>query len=339
MTAFDDPSRPKRAWAGPRPHPGRAGLPRAARPALRSRRARSSSPGGARCSAAFARASCRTSCRTTACGPRGRAGRWRPAPPTSTDRRVEITGPVERKMMINALNSGARVFMADFEDALSPPWTNVDRRAAQLHGRGAAHARVREPRGQALPASASRSPRWWSGPGGGISRRSTSCVDGRPVPASLFDFGLYFFHNARELLARGSGPYFYLPKLESHLEARLWNEVFDAAQDALGMPRGTIRATVLIETILAAFEMDEILYELRDARGRAQRRPLGLPLQHHQELPGPPGVHPARPGPAHDDGAVHAGVHRAAGADLPPAATPTPSAGWRRSFPAGATRR
>ena len=180
-----------------------------------------------------------------------------------TDRRVEITGPVERKMMINALNSGARVFMADFEDALSPPWANVV--AGQLNCMDAVRRTLEyaSPEGKRYRLG-ERSPRWWSGRAAGISRRSTSLVDGLPVSASLFDFGLYFFHNARELLARGSGPYFYLPKLESHLEARLWNDVFDRAQDELGLPRGTIRATVLIETILAAFEMDEILYELRD---------------------------------------------------------------------------
>ena len=187
-----------------------------------------------------------------------------PSAPDLTDRRVEITGPVERKMMINALNSGARVFMADFEDALSPPWTNVDLRAAQLHGRrAAAHSSTRAPKGSVTPSASLLAtlvvrPRGWH------LEEKHILLDGLPVPASLVDFGLYFFHNARELLARGSGPYFYLPKLESHLEARLWNDVFNAAQDELALPRGSIRATVLIETILAAFEMDEILYELRD---------------------------------------------------------------------------
>ncbi len=186
-----------------------------------------------------------------------------PSAPDLTDRRVEITGPVERKMMINALNSGARVFMADFEDALSPPWTNVI--TGQLNCMDAVRRTLefvspegkRYALGERLATLVVR-PRGWH------LEEKHILLGGRPVPASLVDFGLYFFHNARELLARGSGPYFYLPKLESHLEARLWNDVFNAAQDALALPRGTIRATVLIETILAAFEMDEILYELRD---------------------------------------------------------------------------
>jgi malate synthase len=186
-----------------------------------------------------------------------------PSAPDLTDRRVEITGPVERKMMINALNSGARVFMADFEDALSPPWTNVI--TGQLNCLDAVRRTLeyvspegkRYALGERLATLVVR-PRGWH------LQEKHILLGGLPVPASLVDFGLYFFHNARELLARGSGPYFYLPKLESHLEARLWNEVFNAAQDALALPRGTIRGTVLIETILAAFEMDEILYELRE---------------------------------------------------------------------------
>jgi malate synthase len=186
-----------------------------------------------------------------------------PAPPDLNDRRVEITGPVERKMMINALNSGAKVFMADFEDALSPPWTNVI--AGQVNCTQAVRRTLEytSPEGKSYRLAAQLAtlvvrPRGWH------LEEKHVLVNGEPISASLFDFGLYFFHNARELLARGSGPYFYLPKLENHLEARLWNEVFDLAQDALGIPRGTVRATVLIETILAAYEMDEILYELRD---------------------------------------------------------------------------
>jgi malate synthase len=186
-----------------------------------------------------------------------------PSPPDLTDRRVEITGPVERKMMINALNSGARVFMADFEDALSPPWTNVI--AGQLNCMDAVRRTLEyeSPEGKHYAlgerlATLVVRPRGWH-----LDEKHI-LVDGRPVPASLVDFGLYFFHNAHELLARGSGPYFYLPKLESHLEARLWNEVFRAAQEASGVRQGAIRATVLIETILAAFVMDEILYELRE---------------------------------------------------------------------------
>jgi malate synthase len=189
---------------------------------------------------------------------------WRvaAAPPDLEDRRVEITGPAEPKMMINALNSGARVFMADFEDALSPTWENV------VIGQWAVGKAVRreltfqtDEKAYALNAEIAAlviRPRGWH------LEEAHLLIDGSPISASLFDFGLAFFHNAREQLARGSGPYFYLPKLESHLEARLWNEVFLAAQDGLAIPRGSIRATVLIETILAAFEMDEILWELRE---------------------------------------------------------------------------
>ncbi|MDW8059630.1 MAG: malate synthase A [Thermomicrobium sp.] len=194
-----------------------------------------------------------------------RESEWRvaPAPPDLEDRRVEITGPVDRKMMINALNSGARVFMADFEDALSPTWANVVQ--GQINLRDAVRRTIsfESPDGRVYRLAEKTAtlvvrPRGWH-----LVERHV-LVDGEPISASLFDFGLYFFHNAHELLARGSGPYFYLPKLESHLEARLWNDVFNFAQDRLGIPRGTIRATVLIETILAAFEMDEILWELRD---------------------------------------------------------------------------
>ena len=185
-----------------------------------------------------------------------------PAPADLDDRRVEITGPVEPKMMINALNSGARVFMADFEDALSPTWNNV------VTGQWAVHEAVRrrltfetDEKAYALNPQIGTlviRPRGWH------LEEAHLLVDGEPISASLFDFGLAFFHNAREQLDRGSGPYFYLPKLESHLEARLWNDVFVAAQERLDIPRGSIRATVLIETILAAFEMEEILWELRE---------------------------------------------------------------------------
>ncbi len=194
-----------------------------------------------------------------------RQGDWSvaPAPADLQDRRVEITGPVERKMMINALNSGAQVFMADLEDSLSPTWENVIE--GQINLRDAVRRRIefQNPDGRTYRlneeiATLLVRPRGWHLPERHV------LIDGEPVSASLFDFGLYFFHNARELIDRGSGPYFYLPKLESHLEARLWNEVFTYAQGALGIPRGTIRATVLIETIMAAFEMEEILYELRD---------------------------------------------------------------------------
>jgi malate synthase len=186
-----------------------------------------------------------------------------PAPPDLQDRRVEITGPVERKMMINALNSGASVFMADFEDSLSPTWANVVEGQANLMDAVRREIEFRSPEGKEYrlndrTATLLVRPRGWHL----LERHAT--VDGVPVSASLFDFGLYFFHNAAELLRRGSGPYFYLPKLESHLEAQLWNRAFQAAQDMLGIPRGTIRATVLIETLTAAFEMDEILWELRE---------------------------------------------------------------------------
>ena len=189
---------------------------------------------------------------------------WRvaPAPEDLDDRRVEITGPVEPKMMINALNSGARVFMADFEDALSPTWANVV--TGQWAVQEAARRRLTfasEEKAYALNpqiATLVVRPRGWH------LEEAHLLVDGERVSASLFDFGLVLFHNAREQLDRGSGPYFYLPKLESHLEARLWNDVFLAAQEALEIPRGSIRATVLVETIVAAFEMEEILWELRE---------------------------------------------------------------------------
>jgi malate synthase len=192
-----------------------------------------------------------------------REGDWRvaPAPPDLQDRRVEITGPVERKMMINALNSGARVFMADFEDACSPTWPNIVAGQQNLieavRGTISLETSEKSYRLNDEVATLIVRPRGWH-----LVERHV-LVDGEPVSASLFDFGLAFFHNAREQLERGTGPYFYLPKLESHLEARLWNSAFELAQDELGVPRGSISATVLIETILAAFEMDEILYELR----------------------------------------------------------------------------
>jgi malate synthase len=187
-----------------------------------------------------------------------------PAPADLLDRRVEITGPVERKMVINALNSGASVFMADFEDANAPTWKNNIEGQVNLCDAVRRRITYEQPETRKRYALNERTatlvvrPRGWHLPEAHV------LVDGQPISASLFDFGLYFFHNARELLERGTGPYFYLPKLESHLEARLWNAVFVHAQDALGLPRGSIRATVLIETILAAFEMDEILFELRE---------------------------------------------------------------------------
>ncbi len=190
---------------------------------------------------------------------------WRaaPIPADLLDRRVEITGPVERKMVINALNSGANVFMADFEDSNSPTWDNNV--SGQINMRDAVRGDIRfsSPEGKQYSLNPKTAvllvrPRGWH-----LEERHL-LVDGEPVSGALMDFGLYFFHNAKALMAKGSGPYFYLPKMQSHLEARLWNDVFVFAQEACGVPRGTIRATVLIETILAAFEMDEILYELRE---------------------------------------------------------------------------
>ncbi len=186
-----------------------------------------------------------------------------PIPKDLQDRRVEITGPVDRKMIINALNSGSSVFMADFEDSNSPTWEN--NLEGQFNLRDAVRRSIDyiSPEGKEYSLNEKTAtlmvrPRGWH------LEEKHMLVDDKPISASLFDFGLYFFHNACALIERGTGPYFYLPKLESHLEARLWNDVFVFAQYALGIPQGTIRATVLIETILAAFEMDEILYELRN---------------------------------------------------------------------------
>ena len=185
-----------------------------------------------------------------------------PAPADLNDRRTEITGPTDRKMMINALNSGAKVFMADLEDSCSPTWQNVVQGQECLYeavrGTLALETAENSYRLGATRATLVVRPRGWH------MHERHLLIDGAPASASLVDFGLYFYHNARELLARGSGPYFYLPKMEGHEEARLWNDVFIAAQHALGIPVGTIRATVLIETLPAAFEMEEILHELRD---------------------------------------------------------------------------
>ncbi|MGQ9767737.1 MAG: malate synthase A [Anaerolineae bacterium] len=194
-----------------------------------------------------------------------RAADWKvaPIPADLQDRRVEITGPTDRKMIINALNSGANVFMADFEDANSPTWANMVQGQINLGDAIRRTITYTSPEGKRYALN-EKVAVLFARPRGWHLVEKHMWVDGEPVPGSLFDFGLYFFHNARELLERGSGPYFYLPKLEGHLEARLWNDVFNMAQDELGIPRGTIRATVLIETILAAFEEDEILWELRD---------------------------------------------------------------------------
>src|SRR2546423_3437003 len=189
---------------------------------------------------------------------------WRIAaqPKDMLDRRVEITGPTDRKMVINALNCGASTFMADFEDANCPTWHNlVD---GQVNLRDAVRRTISLSQGgkhyqlNAKTAVLLTRPRGWH-----LDEKHV-VVDGKPVAGAIFDFALFFFHNAKELIARGSGPYFYLPKMESHLEARLWNDIFVAAQRELGIPRGTIRATPLLETVGAAFEMDGILYELRE---------------------------------------------------------------------------
>jgi malate synthase len=193
-----------------------------------------------------------------------RAGDWKiaPQPRDMLDRRVELTGPTDRKMVINALNSGASTFMADFEDANCPTWANMIEGQANLYDavrrnisfdqEGKTY-RLRDKIAVLIPR-----PRGWH-----LDEKHV-LVDGKPVSGAIFDFALYFFHNAKELLARGTGPYFYLPKMESHLEARLWNDVFELAQRDLDLPHGSIKATALIETVLAAFEMDEILWELRE---------------------------------------------------------------------------
>jgi malate synthase len=198
-----------------------------------------------------------------------RDGDWKVAPVTTPDlqkRWVELTGPTERKMLINALNSGADVYMADFEDANTPSWQNMVE--GQINVIDAVDRTISfdSPDGKSYRlndtvATLLVRPRGWHLP------EKHVLVDGSPIAGALFDFGLFFFHNARRLLERGSAPYFYIPKLENHREARLWNDVFQFAQDALGIPRGTIKATVLLEVVTSAFEMDEILYELRDHSG------------------------------------------------------------------------
>src|SRR6202453_1907272 len=194
-----------------------------------------------------------------------RQSEWRvaPIPADLQDRRPEITGPVDRKMGINALTAGAQGFMADFEDSTAPTWRNVIEGQVNLRDAVRREISFASPEGKQYRLNEKTAtlfvrPRGWHLP------EKHLLVQGQPISASLVDFGLYFFHNAAALKERGTGPYFYLPKMESHREARLWNSVFNFAQDALGIPRGTIRATVLIETLPAAFEMDEILFELKD---------------------------------------------------------------------------
>ena len=250
---------------------------------------------------------------------------------------MEITGPVDRKMVINALNSGANVFMADFEDSNAPTWDNLIE--GQLNLRDAIDRTIEyvSPEGKHYAlnervAVLLARPRGWHLPERHVR------VDGEVLSASLFDFGLYVFHNTSRLLARGTAPYFYLPKLENHLEARLWNEVFVAAQEALGVPVGTFRATVLIETILAAFEQDEILLRAAGPHRRAQLRPLGLHLQLHQEIPG------ARPASCCPTGARSAWTasflrsYTRWWCGPATAGAPTPWAAWRRRSRSRTTR-
>ena len=249
-----------------------------------------------------------------------RDGDWTvaPAPADFDDRRVEITGPAEAKMMINALNSGARVFMADLEDALSPTWANVIGGQAALADAVRGTLAFESPEGKSYRlgervAQLVVRPRGWH------LIESNVMVDGAPISASLFDAGLYLFHNAAERVARGSGPYLYLAKLESHFEARLWNDVFLFAQEQLGVPRGSVRATVLIETIGAAFEMDEILYELREHAAGLNAGRWDYLFSAIKTLPEQPVARVAGPLAAHDDRAVHARLHRPARGDLPSA--------------------
>jgi malate synthase A len=195
-----------------------------------------------------------------------RAREWTvaPLPPDLLDRRVEITGPTDRKMVINALNSGASVFMADFEDANSPTWDNMVDGQINLGDAVRRTITFSAPESRRNYALKEKTAVLLVRPRGWHLVERHMLVDGEPIPGGLFDFGLFFFHNAKEALARGTGPYFYLPKMESHLEARLWNEVFVRAEEKLGVPRGSIKATCLIETLPAAFEMDEFLWELRE---------------------------------------------------------------------------
>ncbi|MBL4952282.1 malate synthase A [Neobacillus sp. OS1-32] len=194
-----------------------------------------------------------------------RNGDWTiaPLPKDLQDRRVEITGPTDRKMVINALNSGAKMFMADFEDATSPTWENIVEGQINLRDAVKRTISFENPNGKKYELN-EQTAVLIVRPRGLHLEEKHILVDGKPISGSFVDFGLYFFHNVKELLARGTGPYFYLPKLESHLEARLWNDVFVFAQEKLGIAQGTIKATVLIETIMAAFEMEEILYELKE---------------------------------------------------------------------------
>src|SRR5215204_853313 len=262
-----------------------------------------------------------------------------PAPADLVDRRVEITGPPEPKMAINALNSGSRVWLADLEDANTPHWTNVISSQVALADAVRRRLTFESPEGKPYRLNEGRlatlvvRPRGWH-----LDERHV-LVDGKPTVGAFVDFGLYFFHNARELLDRGSGPYFYLPKTESHLEARLWNEIFRYAQEFVSIPVGTIRATVLIETIPAAFEMDEILFELRDhASGlNAGRWDYLFSMIKTFRDAGPDFVLPDRSAVT-----MTASMMRPTPTfSSPPvtAARPSRSEAWRRSFLAGGTQR
>jgi len=238
---------------------------------------------------------------------------WRVAPPAPglNERRVELAGPTDRRTTISALNSGASVWVADFEDSLTPSWRNII--SGQLNLMDALERRIdfTAPDGTELRLTEGTLPTIVMRPRGLHLPEKHLLSGGQPVSGSIVDFGLYFFHNARRLLAQGRGPYFYLPKVETHQEARWWNDLFILAQDLLGLPQGTIRATVLIETISAAFEMEEILYELRA---------LGLHLLPHQDVPDPrSALRPPGPLPDHHGAAVHPGLLGTAGAHLPQA--------------------
>ena len=261
-----------------------------------------------------------------------------PAPADFDDRRVEITGPAEPKMMINALNSGARVFMADLEDALSPTWANVVGGQAALMDAVRGTLTFDSPEGKSYRlgdtvAQLVVRPRGWH------LVESHVMVDDVPISASLFDAGLYLFHNAAERVARGSGPYLYLPKLESHHEARLWNEVFVHAQEALGVPRGQRPGDRPDRDHHRGLRDGRDPVRAARARRGPQRRPLGLPVQRDQEVPRLTRAVEPRPLAADDDPAVHARLHRAAGRRPATSAAPTRSAGWRRSSRTAATPR
>ena len=260
-----------------------------------------------------------------------REGDWRvaPVPADLQDRRVEITGPAgDRKMVINAFNSGARIYMADFEDANSPTWENVV--GGQRNLTDAIERTISLEQGEKSYALNDEVAVLLVRPRGWHLQERHVVVDGEHVSAGLFDFGVYLSRNAERLLARGSGPYFYLPKLESHLEARLWNDVFCFAQDPSGFRAGRSRRPSSSRRSSRRSRWRRSLRAPR-ALGRAQRRALGLHLLGHQEVPRPARVRPPGPGAGDDDRAVHAGVHGAPRAHVPSSAAPTRSAEWPRS--------